>query len=124
MASIASLIAPPRYSIYAASKFGLRGFTEGLRREVKPAGIRISGIYPGGVATEFAQHTGLDPKRKFKTPKAIRLTADDVAKTVLAVVKRPRKQVVIPRIMWTAVWLNTLFPGLVDWGIGLSARRN
>ena len=114
MASIAGFIAPPRYSIYSASKFGLRGFTEGLRREVRKNGIRVSGIYPGGAATEFVQHTGLEPDRKFKTPKLLKLTADDVARTVFSVVKRPRRTVVIPRVMWVSVWLNGLFPGLVD----------
>jgi short-subunit dehydrogenase len=118
MASIAALIATPTYSIYAATKFGLKGFTEGLRREVGAMGIHVSGIYPGGVATEFADHTGRKPGTKITTPKAIKLSSEDVAQTVWRVVQRPRRSVVIPRIMLPAVWLNTLFPGLVDWGIG------
>jgi short-subunit dehydrogenase len=120
MASIAGLIAPMRYSIYAASKFGVRGFSDGLRRELKSKGIQVSAIYPGGVKTEFVSHTGLDPNRKFKTPQWLSLTAEDMATTVLNVARRPRRMVVIPRLMWGSVWFNRLFPGIVDWGMRLS----
>jgi short-subunit dehydrogenase len=41
MGSLASLIGTPTYTIYAASKFGLRGFTQALRREVNIYGIQV-----------------------------------------------------------------------------------
>src|SRR5512140_3332545 len=53
MASIAGWIAPPLYSIYSASKFGMRGFSEALRREARPLGVSVSVLYPGSVRTEF-----------------------------------------------------------------------
>jgi short-subunit dehydrogenase len=124
MASIASWIATPTYCIYSASKFGLRGFTEGLRREVGALGIRVSAIYPGGVATEFAEHTGREPGTGPTTPKMIRLSSEDVARTVWKVVKRPRRTVIIPWVMLPAIWLNILFPGFVDWGINQAFTRN
>lgn len=40
-------------TIYAASKWGLRGFTESLRMEASKKGIRVTGIYPGGMRTAF-----------------------------------------------------------------------
>jgi len=40
-------------TIYAASKWGLRGFTESLRLEAKPYGIRVTGVFPGGMNTAF-----------------------------------------------------------------------
>lgn len=117
IASIAGLIGTPTYSIYAASKFAVRGFTEALRREVNVFGIHVTGIYPGSVETEFSEHTGRDPHRGYKTPKLIRLTAEEVAQTVFKVVKRPRKKVIIPRIMIPLVWMNSIAPGIVDWGL-------
>jgi len=113
MASIASWIATPTFNIYAASKFGLRGFTEGLRREVGILGIKVSGIYPGGVQTEFVDHNG----RKPRTPKFLRLSADDLARSVWSVVKRPRRMVVTPQVMWVPIWLNILLPRFMDWSI-------
>ncbi len=62
MASVAGLVASPTYSVYAASKFGMRGFSEALRREVGVFGIHVSALYPGGVRTEFKEHTGAQRK--------------------------------------------------------------
>jgi len=43
------------------------------------------------------------------------LTAEDVARTVLRVVERPRRAVIIPGPMRLLVWANMLFPGFIDW---------
>ena len=40
-------------TIYAASKWGLKGFTDSLRAEAKPNGIKVLGVYPGGMRTDF-----------------------------------------------------------------------
>jgi len=115
MASLAGLIATPTYTIYAASKFAVRGFTEALRREVGVFGIHVSAIYPGGVSTEFAQHTGARRKTGATTPAALRLSADEVARAVLSVARRPRRTLILPPPMKISVWLNALFPAWVDW---------
>jgi short-subunit dehydrogenase len=115
MVSMGGYVATPTYTIYAASKFGIRGFTEALRREVGVYGIRVSGIYPGGVSTEFKQHTGAKRKTGRTTPDSLRLKAGDVAEAVLSVIKRPRRALIIPWPMRLTVWFNILFPGIVDW---------
>lgn len=45
---------------YSTSKFGLTGFTEGLRQEVGGAGIRVAIVEPGATETEVAGGIG-DP---------------------------------------------------------------
>ncbi len=115
VASVAGLVGMPTYSIYAATKFGMRGFNEALRRELHPWGIHVSIIYPGGVATEFSQHTGVKRKTGFTTPARVRLSADDVAKVAFELTKHPRRQVILPGFMTGVVWMNALFPGLMDW---------
>jgi len=40
-------------SVYCATKYGLKGFTESLRLEAKDYGIRIIGVYPGGMDTDL-----------------------------------------------------------------------
>jgi hypothetical protein len=117
MASLAAWIAPPTYSIYAASKFGVRGFTEALRREVSVYGIHVSGIYPGAVDTEFRARARIQRKTGTTTPKRMRLTADEVAEAVLHLARRPRRTVILPGYMRWVVALNGLFPGLVDWAV-------
>ncbi len=115
MASMSGFIGTPTYSIYAASKFAVRGFTEALRREVGVYGIRVAGIYPGGVETEFSQHMGYRRKTGLTTPRRLRLSAEAVALTVLGVVRHPRRTVIIPAPMRLVAWFNFLFPGIIDW---------
>jgi NADP-dependent 3-hydroxy acid dehydrogenase YdfG len=115
MVSLAGLVATPTYTIYSAGKFAVRGFTEALRREVGVFGINVSAIYPGGVSTEFSQHTGAHRKTGATTPAALRLSAEDVARAVLSVARRPRRMLVIPWVMRFGVWANSLAPGLSDW---------
>jgi short-subunit dehydrogenase len=117
MASLAGFIATPTYSIYAAGKFAVRGFSEALRREVGVFGIHVSVIYPGGVRTEFGEHTGAKHKKRVTTPASLKLAPERVARAVFEVVQRPRKAVVLPGVMNFVVWANMLFPGLFDWFI-------
>jgi short-subunit dehydrogenase len=117
MASVAGLIGTPTYSIYAATKFAVRGFTQALRREVGLLGVHVSTIYPGAVDTEFSLNAGIDRKTGLTTPAFLRLTPDEVAQAVLKVIERPRRAVVIPWPLRIAVGFNLVFPGLVDWVI-------
>ncbi|MGB9672776.1 MAG: SDR family NAD(P)-dependent oxidoreductase [Anaerolineales bacterium] len=112
--SLAGLIATPTYSVYAASKFGLRGFSEALRREVKVYHIKVSGVYPGGVDTEFVQHAGIERKTSVQTPAWMRLNAMQVAKAIVDLIRRPKRQLIMPGYMSYLVWINQIFPGFVD----------
>ncbi len=115
MASLAGMIGTPTYSVYAAAKFGLRGFTEALRREVAPWGIRVSGVYPGGVETEWGERVGYRRRSRVTTPRRVRLSADEVAGAVVGLVKRPRREVILPPIARVLVWLNGIAPWTADW---------
>lgn len=115
MVSIAGLIGSPTYTIYAASKFAVRGFNEALRREVNIHNIKVSGIFPGAVNTAFGAQTRMKRKTGIKTPKALSLSPDAVARDVLRLVNKPRRVLIRPWYMIFAVWTNALFSGLVDW---------
>lgn len=123
MASLAGFVATPTYSIYAATKHGVRGFTEALRREVGIWDIHVSAIYPGGVKTEFGQHLEAKRKTGFTTPAALQLSAEDVARAVYKVSQRPRATTIIPWVSRIGVWINTLFPWLNDWIIERTFTR-
>lgn len=119
MASVAGLIATPTYTVYAATKFAVRGFTEALRREAAPWGIRVSLICPGGVATEFGVAARISRRTKTATPRWLRLTADDVARAVVDLARRrhPPAILVLPWPFRFTIWLNQSFPRLSDWVI-------
>jgi NADP-dependent 3-hydroxy acid dehydrogenase YdfG len=116
MSSVAGWLAAPTYSVYAATKFGVRGFTDALRREVAPYGIHVSGIYPGPAHTEFGQHTGNGPAQKnFKVPGWVYMSSEYVARRVVDVAKHPRRHLVIPWWFRPAIWADQTMPWLVDW---------
>jgi short-subunit dehydrogenase len=122
MSSVAGLIPAPMYSIYAATKFGVRGFTEALRREVTPFGVNVCGIYPGPAVTEFSQRTGSDNgiKKYIKTPGWIYMTSAYVARQIVGLAKHPRRKLILPWWFQPVIGFNTLFPGLVDWFLNVA----
>jgi 3-oxoacyl-[acyl-carrier protein] reductase len=67
-------------SAYAASKFGLIGFTQSLYEEVREHGIKAAVILPGFVDTPL-----IPPTRQLDRSKMIR--AEDIAETVLFVLR-------------------------------------
>jgi len=118
MSSVAGLIGAPSYTVYAAAKYGVRGFTEALRREAAPFGIKVSGIYPGPAATEFGQHTGsANFKKDFKIPPWTTMTSEQVAHKVIQIAKHPRRAVILPWWFSPVIWANKVLPGVVDWVI-------
>ncbi len=50
--STSSIKAREMEVLYCASKWGLRGFTESLRLEARKHGIKVTGVYPGGMNSE------------------------------------------------------------------------
>jgi NADP-dependent 3-hydroxy acid dehydrogenase YdfG len=127
MSSVAGWIAPPTYTIYSASKFGVRGFTDALRREVQPFGVDVSGIYPGPAKTEFGQHTGDHPMKKSALRRYFRsMTSEEVAERVVELAKRPRRAVIMPWYYHIAIWADWYMPWFVDWVTisVLTKRRN
>ena len=115
MSSLAGWAAPPLYTVYSAAKFGVRGFTEALRREAAPFGVKVSAIYPGSAATEFQTHIGQNKaKRRFKSPGWLSLTADDVARAVVDLAKRPRRSLILPWMMMFSLIVNSHLTGLSD----------
>ncbi|HEX4807113.1 MAG TPA: SDR family NAD(P)-dependent oxidoreductase [Conexibacter sp.] len=55
ISSIGGKVAVPLLGAYAASKFGLEGFSDSLRRELRPWGIHVAVIEPGTIATPIWQ---------------------------------------------------------------------
>src|SRR5215510_1288446 len=56
ISSVFGLIAPPGQTAYAASKFGVRGFTEALRGELLDSKIKVTSVHPGGIRTSIAEN--------------------------------------------------------------------
>jgi short-subunit dehydrogenase len=80
VASMAGVMGFAGEAVYCATKFAQVGFTQALDRELRPRGIKVGALCPGGVKTEFAIGTG-------RTTEGVAasgmLDADDVAAAAL-----------------------------------------
>jgi len=79
MASATAIYGQPELVTYSATKFAVRGFTEGLDLEWSPLGIRVSDIWPSFVKTSMASDFNHIASARSL---GIRLGPEDVASTV------------------------------------------
>jgi NADP-dependent 3-hydroxy acid dehydrogenase YdfG len=98
--SIAGLTAYPYWSVYDASKFGLRALTEAVAQEQRSNHIKVIGIYPGAVDTLIWKSTQLTEP----PPKEGMLQASHVADAVAYVLDQP------PEVFIKEVVLEPLKP--------------
>jgi 3-oxoacyl-[acyl-carrier protein] reductase len=99
IASVAGIHGLPNEAVYCASKHGVKGFTDALAVELKDKGIRVCGIYPGGMDTPFwdVQTYGGDRSRI--------MDPAQVAEMVLGVAAQPegtlvREVILFPTNEW------------------------
>jgi NADP-dependent 3-hydroxy acid dehydrogenase YdfG len=92
ISSVAGRIAPAGFAAYAATKWGINGWSEALRLELQPD-IRVTVIEPGAITTELTDHI-TDPasKRANKTATAeMGIPAHDIADVTAFAVSRPQR---------------------------------
>jgi NADP-dependent 3-hydroxy acid dehydrogenase YdfG len=91
ISSVAGRTARPGNAAYAATKWGINGWSESLRQELQPD-VRVIVIEPGAVATELVDHITHE-QTKHTTEvfyEATSITADDVARIIAFAVGQPR----------------------------------
>lgn len=60
ISSIGGFVGNPSVSYYNATKFAVNGFSEALRKEVEPLGIKILLVMPSGFRTDWAGRSAND----------------------------------------------------------------
>jgi len=118
ISSLAGLVPVSGLSLYAASKFAVRGFSLSVAAELKKYGVWVSVICPDLVNTPMLDlQLGYPEEAKltFSGPKRV-LEAEDVVRAILGVMERPRVLVCIPesrgllaKIAGTWPWIGELF---------------
>lgn len=79
---------------YSTSKFGLTGFTEGLRQEMGGHGVRVAIVEPGATETEVAENIS-DPAMRAAmrthVSRAGVMQPSDIADAIMFIVSLPRR---------------------------------
>jgi NADP-dependent 3-hydroxy acid dehydrogenase YdfG len=81
----------PNGNVYCASKFAVDALTKGMRLDLNPFGIKVTGIHPGLVETEFSlvRFKG-DTERASQVYKGYTpLRPEDIADLILFTLTRP-----------------------------------
>ena len=91
VSSVAGRFARLGSGVYNLTKFGIGAFSESLRQEAVPLGVRVTLIEPGAVATELPGHNRpevlAEMAKRFQgvTP----LTSEDIAGAILFAIAQP-----------------------------------
>ena len=93
-------------SLYSASKFGVRGFSLALRRELLDTGVNVSLIAPGFIRTAMTAKGG---KRPLPMP-----GPEVIADAILNLLQTPKAETIVPGYYRLLCWLESLIPALGD----------
>jgi len=114
MGSTFGSIGFPGFSAYSASKFGLRGYTETLRRELADSAIRVMYLAPRAVKTPINSTAVVEMN------KALGNAMDEpevVAKALIALLQKDKNCAYLGWPEKVFVRVNSLFPRLVDYAL-------
>jgi short-subunit dehydrogenase len=108
MSSLSGRAASPGTSVYAATKFGLRGFALALREDLAPKGVGVSVILPG-----FISDAGMFADSGAKLPPYVGTKRpEDVARAVVKAIESNRAELdVAPLPLRAGAHLAALAPG-------------
>lgn len=117
------------YSAYGASKYAVRGFSDVLRAEMKPHGIRVSIVFPPDTDTpQLAYETPFKPpETKIISGNAKVMSAEAVAAAILRGIQKNR-YIILPGFdVWLFYHLNNLLGNavypLMDWMVADARRK-
>jgi 3-oxoacyl-[acyl-carrier protein] reductase len=103
ISSMAGVYGFPGEAVYCATKFAQVGLAQALDKELRPHGIKVGTICPGGVKTEFALGKG---RTEASVADSSMLEAEDVAQAVLFACTQPPSSRIIQ------VQMRTMSEGL------------
>ena len=113
ISSGAGRIPPPRETVYAASKFALTGFTEGLWLDLAGSNIHPAVIHVGPIDTEIWNKAAAEAPVRYqgkKYPPSI------ISNAVFECIEKRRYEMTVPRSLSWVFLFKSLLPGLFRTG--------
>jgi short-subunit dehydrogenase len=104
ISSIFAMVSMPTQSIYNASKAAVRGFSDALREELRPDGVDVLCVHPGGIKTNIANASRIvdvsmvadnaqDLRQSFS--QIARTTPEQAANVIIGAIEGRRSRVLI-----------------------------
>ena len=99
ISSLAGRTGSPGSSVYSASKFGIRGFAQGLRADLQGTGVGVSTVFPG-----FIRDAGMFHESGADLPPGVGTsTPEQVADAVLKGIERDRGELTVAPVTMRAM---------------------
>jgi uncharacterized protein len=102
----------PNFGAYAATKAAMTSFAESLHCELKPMGVTVTALCPGGVTTEFSEVAGVTGVER-RTPAALMISPEECAAAGLDGLEQGRRIVMPRRAVRALAWFGAHAPRAV-----------
>jgi NAD(P)-dependent dehydrogenase (short-subunit alcohol dehydrogenase family) len=136
ISSVFGLTSQPLMSGYNASKFAVRGFTESLRQdlELRKSCVSTTCVHPGGIRTNIARDSRVDPSVQHLTGRTPEQTTRDferlflttpesAARTIVRAVQHNARRVLVGPDARLFDWAVRLMPTGYQWLFTEAIRR-
>jgi short-subunit dehydrogenase len=118
ISSLFGLIAPREQTFYAASKFAIRGFTQGLREELLGTNVTVSCVFPGGIRTNLTENcrvtNAIRPEdweqRKKNFVSALSNSPEKAAQVIVQGILKNKARIMVGREAYAFDFLQRFFP--------------
>ncbi len=118
IASLYGRVGSPYVAPYVTSKWGLLGFSEVLRQELRDApGIAVCTILPGAVDTPIYRHAANYVGRQIRPLPPV-TAPERVVSAVVRAVDHPKAEIVVGRAHHLGAWAHQLVPRIYDRLVG------
>ena len=114
ISSIAGWVGAKRLTSYCAAKFGLRGFSESLSKDVEEYGINVSTIYPWFSRTPILDSAHFGPEEKVDVPDDVVTDPADVVAEMLQGIRKNKLHIFPDKMARRIQFLKRHVPGLFD----------
>lgn len=119
LASVFGLMSLPGQSIYNASKFAVRGFTDSLRQEMAGSTVGVSCAFPAGIKTAIARNARITSPQGVqvdveqeakKIEKFFLTTPEQAASEIIAGVKKSKARILVGKGSGVIDFVTRLLP--------------
>ncbi len=116
--SLYGRVSSPYVSPYVTAKWGLLGFSEVLRQELRDArGIAVCAVLPGAVDTPIYRHAANYVGRQIRPLPPV-VAPERVADVIVRLADRPKRVAVVGRVHHLGAWAHDRLPRLYDRLVG------
>lgn len=95
ISSMGGFLPVPGQTIYGASKAAVKLFTEGLYAELKETNVKVTVVFPGAIATNITENSGLGKPATSSSSKMKALPAEKAAEIIIKAIENDKFRVTV-----------------------------